>query len=151
MPDLAAERIDYSGEELLESQVPADPYALFDRWLAAAFQAMYENLPLRLAQLPSRSHIRLHRRLPYGTLADFTMLDTRQYRSNQPCEVNSSSTCDERFDADQTMLGGKQKRWLLNGFSASTARWQVLGNQAPMAQPGLRHIWCRGQSAGTFL
>jgi pyridoxamine 5'-phosphate oxidase len=39
MPDLAAERLDYSGEHLLESEVPADPYVLFDRWLAAAFQA----------------------------------------------------------------------------------------------------------------
>jgi len=44
MPDLAAERIDYSGEELLESHVPADPYALFDRWLAAAFQAKSDGL-----------------------------------------------------------------------------------------------------------
>jgi len=39
MPDLAAERLDYSGEQLLETDVPADPYTLFDRWLAAAFQA----------------------------------------------------------------------------------------------------------------
>jgi pyridoxamine 5'-phosphate oxidase len=39
MPDLAAERLDYSGEQLLETAVPADPYALFERWLDAAFQA----------------------------------------------------------------------------------------------------------------
>jgi pyridoxamine 5'-phosphate oxidase len=39
MPDLAAERLDYSGEQLLETEVPADPFALFERWLAAAFQA----------------------------------------------------------------------------------------------------------------
>jgi pyridoxamine 5'-phosphate oxidase len=39
MPDLAAERLDYSGEQLLETAVPADPYVLFDRWLTAAFQA----------------------------------------------------------------------------------------------------------------
>jgi pyridoxamine 5'-phosphate oxidase len=44
MPDLAAERLDYSGEQLLESAVPADPYALFDRWLAAAFQARTDGL-----------------------------------------------------------------------------------------------------------
>ena len=39
MPDLAAERVNYSGEQLLESAVPADPYPLFGRWLDAAFQA----------------------------------------------------------------------------------------------------------------
>jgi len=44
MPDLAAERVDYSGEQLLETEVPADPYALFERWLAAAFQAKAEGL-----------------------------------------------------------------------------------------------------------
>ncbi len=39
MPDLADERTDYRGAELLESAVPADPYALFDAWLADAFAA----------------------------------------------------------------------------------------------------------------
>jgi len=38
-PDLAAERMDYLGEHLLESEVPADPYVLFGRWLADAFAA----------------------------------------------------------------------------------------------------------------
>ena len=44
MPDLAAERLDYSGEQLLETDVPSDPYQLFDRWLAAAFQAKADGL-----------------------------------------------------------------------------------------------------------
>jgi alkaline phosphatase D len=81
--------------------------------------------------------VRLHRRLSYGTLADFTMLDTRQYRTDQPCGDGQSDDCEERYDPDQTMLGGKQRRWLLNGFSSSPARWQVLGNQAPMGQTDL--------------
>ena len=38
-PDLAAERVDYLGDHLLEDEVPPEPYALFDRWLAAAFEA----------------------------------------------------------------------------------------------------------------
>jgi pyridoxamine 5'-phosphate oxidase len=38
-PDLAAERVDYSGQRLLETAVPADPYELFDTWLQAAFTA----------------------------------------------------------------------------------------------------------------
>lgn len=37
--DLAAERIDYTGDHLLESAAPADPYRLFDQWLADAFAA----------------------------------------------------------------------------------------------------------------
>ena len=112
-----------------------------------AFQAMYEHLPLRRTQMPSGPDVRLHRRLPYGRLADITMLDTRQYRSNQPCGDGGGVDCDDRFNPDQTMLGGKQKDWLLDGFSSSPARWQVIGNQAPMMQtdrnpePGVTDVW----------
>ncbi len=39
MPDLPGERIDYGSAHLLESDAPADPYALFERWLIDAFAA----------------------------------------------------------------------------------------------------------------
>jgi pyridoxamine 5'-phosphate oxidase len=38
-PSLAAERMDYLGDHLLESQSPAEPFALFDAWLNDAFAA----------------------------------------------------------------------------------------------------------------
>ena len=127
----------YADDRSEKDDEPDQKRSVFRRRRAAAFQAMYENLPLRHRQLPDGPDVRLHRRLAYGTLADFTMLDTRQYRSDQPCGDGKSASCDARFDPDQTMLGGKQKRWLLDGFSSSPARWQVLGNQAPMAQTDL--------------
>lgn len=39
MPDLAAERVDYLGDHLLESGAPDEPYALFRTWLDEAFAA----------------------------------------------------------------------------------------------------------------
>jgi pyridoxamine 5'-phosphate oxidase len=39
MPDLYDERLDYAGDRLLESNAPADPFILFDAWLADAFLA----------------------------------------------------------------------------------------------------------------
>jgi alkaline phosphatase D len=42
--------------------------------------------------------------------------------------------CTDRFTADRTILGADQRRWLLDGFSSSAARWQILGNQAPIGQ-----------------
>ena len=39
MPDLYGERLDYAGDHLLESNTPADPFVLFDAWLADAFVA----------------------------------------------------------------------------------------------------------------
>lgn len=44
MPDLAAERTDYSGDQLLESAVPTEPYPLFERWLEAAFRAQQAGM-----------------------------------------------------------------------------------------------------------
>lgn len=38
-PSLAAERMDYLGDHLLESQSPAEPFTLFDAWLSDAFAA----------------------------------------------------------------------------------------------------------------
>ncbi|MEU4390691.1 alkaline phosphatase D family protein [Kribbella sp. NPDC023855] len=128
-----------------DTEPDQDP-VIFRARRAQAFQAMYENLPLRHEQMPKGPDGRFHRRLPYGRLADFTILDTRQYRSDQPCGDGASSTCDDRFNPDNTMLGGKQRQWLLDGFRQSRARWQVLGNQAPMGQtdwtPGPEtHVW----------
>ncbi|MFC0626433.1 alkaline phosphatase D family protein [Kribbella deserti] len=128
-----------------DTEPDQDP-AVFRVRRAQAFQAMYENMPLRHDQMPSGPDVKLHRRLPYGRLADITMLDTRQYRSDQPCGDGASAVCDDRFDPDNTMLGGKQRKWLLDGFRQSRARWQVLGNQAPMGQtdwePGpTTHVW----------
>ncbi|MFC9996971.1 alkaline phosphatase D family protein [Nocardia sp. NPDC127526] len=109
--------------------------ALFRRRRAAAFQAMYEHQPLRLAQMPSGPNMLLHRRYRFGDLAEITMLDTRQYRTRQACGDGSlTSDCDARFDGDRTLLGARQRQWLLDGFADSPARWQILGNQVAMAR-----------------
>ncbi|QGN33633.1 pyridoxamine 5'-phosphate oxidase [Microlunatus sp. Gsoil 973] len=42
--DLAAERIDYSGDHLLEDTAPGDPYELFNAWLEDAFAARERGL-----------------------------------------------------------------------------------------------------------
>ncbi|MBB5911906.1 alkaline phosphatase D [Nocardia transvalensis] len=109
--------------------------ALFRRRRAAAFQAMYEHQPLRLAQLPSGPAVHLHRRYRFGDLAEITMLDTRQYRTRQACGDGSLVTgCDDRFADGRTILGARQREWLLDGLTGSPARWQILGNQVAMAQ-----------------
>ncbi|NYI06214.1 alkaline phosphatase D family protein [Allostreptomyces psammosilenae] len=122
-----------AGLSQADSEPDQDP-AVFLQRRAAAFQAMYENLPLRRAQMPDGPDMRLHRRLSYGGLADITMIDTRQYRDDQPCGDGSDVGCVDRLDPDRTLLGAEQREWLLQGFSRSRARWQVLGNQAPMGE-----------------
>lgn len=96
---------------------------------ASAFRAFYEHLPLRSSALPSGPDMRLYRRLTYGDLAEFSMLDTRQYRS----PILPGDT-DDRFDPSRTLTGDEQERWLLDGMSASSARWNVLAQQIRVAQ-----------------
>jgi pyridoxamine 5'-phosphate oxidase len=55
-PNLAAERVDYSGKHLLETAVPTDPYELFDTWLQDAFTAKERGvLPEPTAMVASTS------------------------------------------------------------------------------------------------
>jgi len=106
----------------------------FLRQRAAAFRAWYENLPLRATQRPRGADMQIYRRLHYGDLATFHVLDTRQFRDDQACGGDLSTVCDERLDPARSMMGAQQERWLLNGLERSTAAWDVLANQATMGE-----------------
>jgi alkaline phosphatase D len=67
-------------------------------------------------------------------LATFHMLDTRQYRTDQPCGDDIRTDCVERIDPSRSLTGAEQERWLLNGFQRSQARWDVLGQQVFFSQ-----------------
>lgn len=101
---------------------------------AAAYQAFYEFMPLRRASVPRGPSLSLHRRLEFGTLASLQMLDTRQFRDDQPCGDGNKRTCDAQRDPARTLLGAEQERWLLDGLRSSTARWNILGQQIMMAR-----------------
>ncbi|WP_245565432.1 alkaline phosphatase D family protein [Nocardioides insulae] len=100
----------------------------------AAFQAYYENLPLRSGQLPSGPDIQVYRSLSYGRLLDFNVLDTRQYRDDQPYGDGVAVPGPETTDPNTTMMGWEQEAWLRHRFRRNQGRWQVLANQAPMAE-----------------
>jgi alkaline phosphatase D len=100
---------------------------------AAAFRAYYENMPLRPAQEPRGTETRLYRRVRWGRLATFHMLDTRQFRDDQACG-DSWQVCDEADLASRSITGAAQERWLLDGLALSPATWDVLGQQVFFAQ-----------------
>ncbi|MDH3270526.1 MAG: alkaline phosphatase D family protein [Gemmatimonadota bacterium] len=101
---------------------------------AAAFQAYYEFMPLRASSMPSGPGMQIYRRLRFGDLLEMNLLDTRQYRSDQPCDAVVGPTCAEHMADGQTILGAPQRTWLEDGFAASTARWNVLAQQVLMAR-----------------
>jgi len=100
----------------------------------AAFQAFYEHLPLRAAQRPMGPDIPLYRKLTYGNLAEFNVLDTRQYRDDQACGDGLRADCEDRLDPSRTMLGDAQERWLLGNLGNSPATWNVLAQQIMLAK-----------------
>ncbi|MFI6598347.1 alkaline phosphatase D family protein [Nonomuraea sp. NPDC050536] len=105
----------------------------FKQRRAEAFRAYYENMPLRRTALQG-AVLRVNRRISWGTLARFHLLDTRQFRDDQACMDGVRAGCDDRLSAKRTLLGADQWRWLEQGLRGSDARWNLLGQQILMAQ-----------------
>jgi alkaline phosphatase D len=112
---------------------------------AAAYQAFYEHMPVRLSALPEGpqrfAHLRIHDRLDWGRLARFHVLDNRQYRTYHACQRQGrggsdsvTSSCAERADPARTLLGAEQEAWLMEGFATSRAQWNFIAQQTLMAQ-----------------
>ncbi|WP_405678408.1 alkaline phosphatase D family protein [Streptomyces sp. NBC_01511] len=120
----------YAGETP-ENDVPPEEFLLRR---AAAYRAYWENQPLRTPQRPDGPDMRLYRRLHFGRLAQFDILDTRQYRSNQAYGDGWQVPGPESEDPARTMTGQTQERWLLNGWKQSRATWNVVPQQVTFAR-----------------
>jgi len=105
----------------------------FRRRRTAAFQAYYEHMPVRL-EAPTGPDYRIYRRFTFGRLAEFNVLDTRQYRTDQPCGDGRKPRCPETLSPRATLLGREQESWLFDGLDRSQARWNVLAQQIFMSQ-----------------
>ncbi len=96
-----------------------------------AYKAYYEHMPLRLTSLPQGPDMQLYRRISYGALANFHVLDTRQYRTKQ---LEGKDAMKQALDPKGTILGDSQRKWLLDGLAGSATTWNVLAQQVPMAR-----------------
>ena len=114
------------------SQTPTT--AAFLQRRAAAYQAYYEHMPLRRASVPSGPDMLLYRRLVYGDLAGFNVLDTRQYRDDQAANDGTDPPNPESLDPARTLTGEAQEKWLLDNLAASATTWNVLAQQVFFAQ-----------------
>ncbi|WP_254513460.1 alkaline phosphatase D family protein [Anatilimnocola floriformis] len=119
---------------------------------ARAYQAYYEHMPLRRATLPKGPDMLLYRRVSYGRLAEFCVLDTRQYRSDQPHGDGRKDQGEEALSPKQTILGDKQEAWLKESLKSSQAQWNILAQQVMMARvdrvPDEKHGYSMDQWPG---
>lgn len=141
---------DYTADMGPQDRDPAG----FLKQRAAAYRAFWEHMPLPNALRPSGPSLRLFDRYRFGSLAELSVLDDRQYRSYHACKATLTrgkplENCDERLDPARTMLGAEQEAWFAAGMAGASARWNLLAQQTLMAEidrgPGERHVyWADG-------
>jgi alkaline phosphatase D len=129
---------DHEVENNYANMVRADstPSLTSAQWTArrtSAYQAYYENMPLRPAQANSGNSIPLYRRQRWGNLATFHMLDTRQYRHDQACG-DGWKVCSDADLASRSLPGNAQETWLLDGLAQHYGTWDILGQQVFFAR-----------------
>ena len=114
------------------STVPQDPNLQTpEAFLArrtAAFKAYWEHMPLHPRLRPTGTSIRVYRRFAWADLLQLDVLDTRQFRSDQPTDLASAN------NPAATMMGAEQEAWLHKGLKRSRARWNVVAQQTMVAQ-----------------
>lgn len=126
----------------LTPEAGQDPVA-FRKRRRAAYQAYWEAMPLAASTYPQRGKMRLFRRTDFGSLASFFVLDSRQFRSDQPCDPDDSAiqpACPERLDHAQSMLGRRQLYWLGRGFRRNRSVWNMLAQQVMFTPWNLQAI-----------
>ncbi|HEY0518586.1 MAG TPA: alkaline phosphatase D family protein [Ilumatobacteraceae bacterium] len=124
----------------LVPQAPADA-PTFPARRFAAYQAWWEHQPVRLdPPVDAVTEYKTYRDEHWGALMNLVLLDGRQYRSDQACgdvTLSVAPPCPEVFDPTRTMLGDVQEAWLFDTLGASTATWNVIGNQVVFADATL--------------
>ena len=118
----------------------------FIRRRSAAYQAWYEFMPVRLPVGRQGPDMPIHRRLRFGNLLEMSVLDTRQYRSDQACGDGRKISCTEHQNTNRTLLGTAQKDWLYSSLASADASWNVLAQQVMMASlrslgPNNEELW----------
>jgi alkaline phosphatase D len=108
------------------------PPEIFRTRRAAALQAWYEHMPVRRALMPRYGEVALRRAARFGNLAELDFLDTRQFRTNQPCDDGFKPACPGVTDANAAVLGAEQEAWLARNLARRDVRWNCLAQQIMM-------------------
>ncbi|HWI80540.1 alkaline phosphatase D family protein [Ramlibacter sp.] len=101
----------------------------FEARRAAAVQAFHEWLPTRTGADP----LKIYRSFDFGNLASLHMLDARVIGRDAPIS-RDQYLAGAGAEPTRQILGQEQAAWLDARLQASTATWQVLGQQVLMGR-----------------
>ncbi len=121
---------------------------------AAALQAYHEWMPTRVSQPDI-----IYRSFDFGNLVSLHMLDTRVVGRDKQLDYStyfkatgfdSAAFVTDVGNPTRQLLGSTQTTWLLQRMTASTATWQVLGQQVLMGRMNIpAPILVEGLNPGT--
>ncbi|MFN3609764.1 MAG: alkaline phosphatase D family protein [Hyphomonas sp.] len=96
----------------------------------AAFQAYYEHMPIEAPPVITGmdSGLQMYGLYRLGP-AQVHLLDTRQFRTNQPCGDGRKAYCEEAMDPAQTLMGKAQEDWLYRELKQSGAPYNLIATQ----------------------
>jgi alkaline phosphatase D len=131
---------DYGADApVLPSHPLGDEPGFAERLTGAGIQAWDEYAPSRVEYDPDADHLhdafRLHREFRFGDLLTLLVTDERLFRSPPPCrggpvpEWAAAPFCSEQDDPDRTMLGPRQRRWLVDRLGWADTRWTAWANE----------------------
>jgi alkaline phosphatase D len=130
---------DHEVEDNYAGTVPSRPedIAGFAERRFAAYQAWWEHMPVRLdPPVSADTPYRTYRNVLWGSLLGLTLLDGRQYRTDQACgdvALSFQPPCPEITAPGRTMLGDGQEQFLFNLVGKEQTVWNVIGNQTVMS------------------
>ena len=127
-----ANRVDEIDDTGAQHQDPA----AFAQERANAYQAYWEHMPLRREPEPGSPDYRIYRSYTYGDLLRVAMLDTRQYRTDQPGGYPSDFGPEQagRDNVDGTLVGRREERWLHDRLQTSPTLWNAIAQQVLMTR-----------------
>ncbi|MEY4429949.1 MAG: hypothetical protein RLZZ182_2638 [Pseudomonadota bacterium] len=129
---------DYDGESA--DEWPSDDFL---QVRARAYQAFYEHTPISPGRAAVAGRAAFHALRPWGRLATFWLLDTRQFRDAQACADAVHAPyhgrllwrCRAADASGRSMLGLPQEHWVADTLASSRAAWRLVV-QTTQLSPG---------------
>lgn len=99
----------------------------------AGLQAWYEYMPVRAALMP-RDGLILNswRGARVGNLLSMSFLDTRSFRSDQPCDDGFKPYCAGIDDPKAQVISPEEEAWLVKSLGARDTVWHCVAQQIMM-------------------
>ena len=109
------------------------PAEIFRLRRQAGLQAWYEFMPVRAAMMPRNGLItNAYREARFGDLLSIDFLDTRSFRTDQPCDDGFKPYCPGIDDSKAMVISAEEESWLVRNMTRGQTKWNCVAQQIMM-------------------